>query len=366
MSKLIQLHLVSATALLMTAGSVQAQVFFSVANDGPGGLAGDLIFEGNPSIIAGGGVGSGLGQAGDDINGFNRRESFTAFLLCLSVDRFSVGSLDPVQGFGLPEFNVKSEAAINRQAGNAYLTTEAFDRNARLPGVSMGLFNNVMAINESDTAVAPYDDPNRNFGLLPQTVPGGPVFADTNDVDGGSPPIPSGDDIFFTMTAASPSLVTLAGGGGNGATIFSDFTPFGPGGNETVYSSSADLGLTASDDIDALVVFDDDLDSVFSQGDQVFFSLAPGSQTLADLGRSAADVFTIRWGESIELFAAFDDMGLLFGDNLNMLAFTELNGTALNTINTKITPTPGTVTLALIALAAKSRRRRPHANRVGL
>jgi len=339
-----------------------SQVLFSVELDGPAGLVGDQIFAGNPSTIFGGGIGSGLGATEDDIDGFNRRETLAEFLFCISVDETSLGGPAPVSSavFGgiVPEFNVTTEGAIDRQAGNAYLSTEAFTRTGIVGSpVSMGEFNNVLAINESVTNVFPYNRPSSNFGLTPPTTPGVQPQGSTNDVDGGSGPMASGSNLFFTLTDASPSLSSVAGGGGNGATVFHDSTPTGLGGDESVFGVAYDFGLGIGDDIDGLVVFDDDTNGVFSSGDQILLSLAPGSATLTSLGRSAADVFSITFGGQLELLATHDMLGLGFNDNLNMLALTPLSGTAAETIANKI-PAPGGVSVVLCGLVAAGHRRR--------
>jgi hypothetical protein len=340
--------------------TVQSQVLFSVELDGPAGLVGDQIFAGNPSTVFGGGFGSGLGIAGDDIDGFHRRETLAEFLFCISVDELSLGGPSPVSssvlGPFVPEFNVTTEGAIDRQAGNAYLSTEAFTRSGIIGSpVSMGEFNNVLAINESVTNVFPYNMPSSNFGLTPPTTPGVHPMGSTNDVDGGSGPMASGSNLFFTLTDDSPSLSSVGGGAGSGATVYRDSTPDGPGGDESIFGVATDFGLGTGDDIDGLVVFDDDNNGVFSPGDQLLLSLAPGSAALASLNRSAADIFSVTFGGQLEVLASHDMLGLGFNDNLNMLALTPLSGTAAETIVDKV-PAPGSVSVVLCSLVAAGRR----------
>ena len=47
-----------------------------------------------------------------------------------------------------------------------------------------------------------------------------------------------------------------------------------------IYADRFQLGLTSADDVDALVVFDDDADGVFSNGDAILLSLRAGSTSL--------------------------------------------------------------------------------------
>ncbi|HYU31219.1 MAG TPA: hypothetical protein VEW48_03585, partial [Thermoanaerobaculia bacterium] len=89
---------------------------------------------------------------------------------------------------------------------------------------------------------------------------------------------PSGDHvqdvgIYFSLDPASPSL-----GGGSGADLF--FAP--AGGGWVPFSTAADAGLVAADDIDALVIWDGGAPGQMDPNmDVAVFSLAPGSPALA-------------------------------------------------------------------------------------
>lgn len=117
-----------------------------------------------------------------------------------------------------------------------------------------------------------------------------------------------GDLAYLTFLA--PSF------GGDSATIWvygnqgpPETYPFEPG-NLQSYASAADLGLKAeTDTIDALVVSDvtgaqQEPDGVWNTGDEVLFSLAPGSQTLIDNGWSGAHIFKVSEGQTGSITAA--------------------------------------------------------------
>ncbi|MCZ6783499.1 MAG: PEP-CTERM sorting domain-containing protein, partial [Proteobacteria bacterium] len=124
----------------------------------------------------------------------------------------------------------------------------------------------------------------------------------------------------------------------------------GVGGDETLFASAAALMLVAGDEIDALVVFDDDGDGVFSGTDQVLFSLAAGSPTLIVLGASPADVLSITFGGVLGVFATAAELGLDPDDELNMLELVPLvGGDAGATILVKV-PEPSTTLLLTTAL----------------
>lgn len=332
-------------------------LLFTVAPGGPSGLPSDTIFSTPGVVPTAGAAGSAL-LAGDLIDGFSQRKTESSFLLCFSVDDTSVGDSSPIAGF--PPFNVTDQAAKGQAAGDAFISTEAFDRTGILPSLpSMGLSNNVLAINQSPVYV---DD----FGLLPLASPAVPVALPLDDVVGGG----GGGggtvtDLFFTLDSSSASI---AGGaapylGGRGADIFFDPTPDIIGsptaGDETLFATSFDLGLDPNgfpaDEIDALAVFDDDLSATWSKGDQVLFSLAAGSGTLSDLGLSSADVLSVTYDGTPTLFASYGDLGLSPGDELDMLELVPLIGTAEQTIQAKV---PEPTSLALLALGGLMLARR--------
>lgn len=101
------------------------------------------------------------------------------------------------------------------------------------------------------------------------------------DADGdGAPDQP----VFFSLAAGSPSLATF---GRSPADVLWTVGGFQPG----VYVSAAALGLQPSDDLDAFCLNDTGGGATYNVAlDDIAFSLAPGSPTLAALGASAADV----------------------------------------------------------------------------
>jgi hypothetical protein len=81
------------------------------------------------------------------------------------------------------------------------------------------------------------------------------------------------------------------------------------------YATHLELGLVADDDIDAMIVFDQDMDGLFGEHDRVLFSLTRGSPSLATIeGASAvgaaADVFFVKPGAAPRLFAPGRAFGL--------------------------------------------------------
>jgi len=76
------------------------------------------------------------------------------------------------------------------------------------------------------------------------------------------------------------------------------------------FASAADLGLLVTDDIDAMIVFDENTNARFDAADRVIFSLAPGSPLLSTSGHGAADLFVVTPGMAPVIFAAADALGL--------------------------------------------------------
>ena len=321
---------------------------FSVAPGGHSGLGSELIYVAGPTAVAGG-VAMGL-VSGDDIDGFSEPASLTVARLRFSVDPSSTG--DPLKNTisGYPA-NVTDEALIVPQqvAGDIFSMTEAVTPNGIIGGnPSLSEFNNYKVVDQND------------FGLLPAN--GG----SEDDVDGGGCALTDPGngtlvipELYFTLSATSPSLGTLSGSSGSGADIFFDPTPGlsdGTGGDETLFASAADLGLSQNDDIDALLMFDNDYNGMLTHGDQLLFSLTHNSPSLTDTGSplfgyNAADVFTLSFDGSRALPTLFTpayNHGLLAGtDNLNAL----------------IIPEPSGCTFLLVATITATIRRRRIRNR---
>jgi hypothetical protein len=118
--------------------------------------------------------------------------------------------------------------------------------------------------------------------------------------------------IFLTLAPDSPTLALI---NATAADILVTGIEFAP----TVWASAADLGLSAGDMIDALCL-NEDGDSVYGSGDQVLFSLAPGSPTLAALSASPADL--LRPG-LVAVGVPASALGLEKTDNVDALVCTQ-------------------------------------------
>lgn len=89
---------------------------------------------------------------------------------------------------------------------------------------------------------------------------------------------------YFSLAAGSTSLGTIPANPG-------DILDGGPAGlPAAVVISCTRLGLQTTDDIDALAVWDSQASGNLGTGDDVLFSLTPGSPTLAVIGGTARDV----------------------------------------------------------------------------
>lgn len=93
--------------------------------------------------------------------------------------------------------------------------------------------------------------------------------------------------------------------------------------NLTVYATATQLGLVNADKIDMLVISDVNPSGASPNGvrdaglDEVLFSLAPGSPTLAVRGWSPADLLYSRLNGTASRFATAASLGLLTGDNID-------------------------------------------------
>lgn len=350
---------------LLAASSAQAQVLFTVRDQGPSFLESRFVYErtgGGPALV-GGGPGMGLFSPFDQLDDFGAvvpegpEISTLQFIICFSVDRLSNGV--PPPGIRvLPPFNVFDQAQKRQAAGDLFGTTEAYHRmTGRLPSVggpSMGLFNNVLLRNQSPTYFG-----DKDFSLLPNADPTVtvPFGVPIDDVDGHAMRDPGGalPKSYYTLSSMSPSLTLL--GGTSGADIFFDIDITSPG-SEDLFADFERLGLLQQDDIDGLTVYDDNADGVYNATDQIFFSLTPDSPTLGLLGAGPADILTARAGvPAVQIFEFATNLGLLPTDNIDGLKFDPLLfDSAERTLESKL-PVPATVAPLGFGLFVRERRR---------
>jgi hypothetical protein len=171
-------------------------------------------------------------------------------------------------------------------------------------------------------------------GMTPGAIYRGGFFA----TQGIIPPISLGlkntDDLdaYCFQNAVVPHYFSLAAGSASLATIPAnpgDILDGGPAASPaTVVISYDRLGLQGTDDIDALAVWDTLATGTLGTGDDVLFSLAPGSPTLAAIGGTARDVLraTITAGSNpnppvVYTTGAF--LGIPAGGDLNALDDTD-------------------------------------------
>jgi len=246
------------------------------------------------------------------------------FVILFGVDRTTVGARGPDPSL-LPTrpYNVMDQAARHQAAGDTFMTLDGWTRaGGPLPfGESrvIALRNNTLVINEGDSggidyAMAP------NVPPILALPPGTPQDnGDGTAYDPATALLGICVPLFFTVTKqssipGSPPLPVAA----SGANIYGDCDP-AILGSEFVYATASQLGLMSGvggDEIDGLVVFDQNDNQIYDAGDQILYSLAPGSPSLALGPFSPADIFEASGPPcvgpccSCSLFARADDLGL--------------------------------------------------------
>ncbi len=247
---------------------------------------------------------SGLGlQAGDDIDAL----SFGTDGIDAAGQTTIAFSVSPGSD-GLPNTGVAQQAALGREEGAEFVTV----------------------LNETNQTLVPAD------AIVP--------LPDTDDLDSLTDYPPSVVDldedgdaenpVFFSLAAGSPTLVTLGASPGDLLVSLN--------GVVSVFANAAALGLSATDDLDALCLMKSGLPgTVLRAGsvasavpapgalifDAALFSLAPGSPRLAGQGHTAGDVFITNFSNSrpnlvntpLALYADASDLGLLAGDDLDAM-----------------------------------------------
>jgi hypothetical protein len=281
--------------------------------------AGDiLVLNGNQPVVALSGSTLGMVSANDDLDGLSSNVMLsptTPFLLLFSVDRQSQGAAPPshdLAALGIP-FNAFDQAERGQAAADEYMATELFNAFGPSPMRGERSTNNSLVR-------ANYDEGGTDFGAVPAVDSYGNAAKGIQDnVDAISRLTHATGgaivNVYFTLTAASPSLVPLSGGiPPSGATVFFNPDPnsLAPTG---VYAFWYELGLTQADDVDALIVFDTNANGHFDGSDRMLFSLAPGSPSLTTiLGTSsqgaAADVLLAFPGQPPVVYAPAAALGL--------------------------------------------------------
>lgn len=279
----------------------------------------------------------GFGLPGDDVNASTSSntgwDAATTFALLFSVDRSTTGVPQPDAALVSFQaaYNATDQAARNQQAADEYMAIDLFTRSGPVPpGTGSGRAptdNNSLLRNNGDEG-------GTDFGA----VPSGSAEADNTggsqdnvDTMSTAPTAARGTGepaLYYCGADGSPSFdAGNLPGPPSPANVYYDPTPSAlDDAAISLYVGPQELGLTPFDDIDAVVVFDDGVAGVFEPGDQVLFSLTPGSPSLTTLPVSgeapAADIFSVTFGSQPVLFAPAVTLGLgMPNDNVDALNF---------------------------------------------
>jgi hypothetical protein len=257
----------------------------------------------------------GLFSTDDDLDALSDSNTLIpledTFVLLFSVDAQTVGVALPdpaLIDLDVP-YNVADQAAKGQAAADQFMSTRVFTRMGSSDGV---LFNNVLVRNN-------FDEGGTDFSAQPPTSAWEIAGPEPPDIVNATASLARVDgvvmNVYYSVTHDSPSLDTLPSyGDASGADIYYDESP--PTWTPIMLCAMhEDMGLVQEDDIDALIIFDADENTFFDGSDQVLFSLAPGSPSLATIpGASsegaAADVFTVTPGATPSVFVSAADLGL--------------------------------------------------------
>ncbi len=258
----------------------------------------------------------------------------TQFALLFSVDRASIGTAEPDDQLvraGVP-YSASDQAARGQAAGDQFMSTGVFVLDRKLAGggrppTSTNNSSSRNNFNEGGTSFSG-DPPSHSR----DDVSGIRVPQDNVDAMGRLPRMSGGGSevvsVYFSARADSPSLPAMsAPEPPSGANVFFNPAPMQMM-ESLLFATYAQLGLMQADDIDALIVFDADQNGMYTSGDAVVFSLAPGSPSLdlipgASSEGAAADVYMARAGQGPVVLAAASDLGLgEVNDNIDALDFT--------------------------------------------
>lgn len=251
----------------------------------------------------------GLAAAGDELDalsGGNPHFSpLSTFGFRFSVTRATTGDVpvDPSMLLMNIPYNVMDQAGRGHQAGDEFMSMRVYTiANGEAPKPD-ARDNNTMVNNN-------YDEGGSDFAGRPETSATTMTVGQPQDNVDALANVDATAAIFYSASSASPSLATLPGSTNpSGARIYRLFA-----GTISVYASPADLGLLQADDIDAMVVFDLNVDGVFNQQDTVLFSLTPGSPSVNVIpGVSAnggADIFIAKVAAAPKVFVPAARLGL--------------------------------------------------------
>jgi hypothetical protein len=335
--QLVRLSQIAVCVLItaLSAGIIQAQTFsLDAATAGINGVFEDDLLLPGPAILLPGAAGipppppPGFPPPPADVDALSFGHFFPAGYTVLGVE-FSVA----------PGSVGAAGTAVFGESGGVGFADEPADIFASGLGGGNGL------LWDGDGVPAPGVAGIGPLGLI---EPGSNV-----DAWDATPPfgaLPGGPGIHFTVTAAVAAAHPVYGGAipppavpPTGAWILFSPPVVGYSVLPALFATDIAIGLGPGDDIDALVIVDDGIAGP-SPGDAIYFSLTPGSPTLAGLGASPADVLlTSIGGVPVVAFPAAA-LGLLPGDDIDALELV-------------IVPEPATVAVMCLAVPLLLRRR---------
>ncbi len=157
---------------------------------------------------------------------------------------------------------------------------------------------------------------------LGPAIPFGVIEPGSN-VDGWDATAPFGPagfpGIIYTITAFDAGAHPVyAGTGATGSYLFFSPPVVGYSVLPALFATDLAIGLGPGDDIDAVALIEDGIFGP-TPGDAIYFSLTPGSPTLAGLGASPADVLVTSLGGAPAVAFTAASLGLLPTDDIDAL-----------------------------------------------